>query len=314
MKKRKAESGKRCLDVSDGFPLSAFRFPLLNIIGCGRVGKTLARLWTRHGVFRVGSILNRTLQSAARAAGFVGSGRAVGTYAGLEKADLVMISTSDEAIEGCCRQLCDAGVHGEGTVVFHCSGALASTVLEPARARGALIASIHPIKSFADPATAVESFPGTFCAIEGDPRACAVLSDALERCGGIPFAIEAQSKTIHHAATVLASNYLVALMELALRCFEHSGVTRETALRVLGPLAAGTISNVSQLGPIRALTGPIARGEASVVAAHCEALGQWDASVQDLYKALGRVTLDLAAAQGSATPEALAEIRSLLQQ
>ena len=284
----------------------------INIIGCGRVGKTLARLWTRHGVFRVQSILNRTLQSAARAAEFVGSGRAFGSYADLEKADLVMISASDEAIEPCCRQLCDAGVPGEGTIVFHCSGALASTVLEPARASGASIASVHPVKSFADPATAVESFPGTFCAIEGDPRACAVLGDALGRCGGVPFAIQPQFKTIHHAATVLASNYLVALMELALRCFEHSGVTRETALRVLGPLAAGTISNVSQLGPIRALTGPIARGEASVVANHCEALGQWDASVQDLYKALGRVTLELAAAQGTADPEALAEIRRLL--
>jgi predicted short-subunit dehydrogenase-like oxidoreductase (DUF2520 family) len=271
-------------------------------------------LWARHGVFRVASILNRTVQSAARAAGFVGSGRAVGTYAELEKADVAMISASDEAIEPCCRKLCDAGTPGPGTVVFHCSGALASTVLEPARALGASIASIHPIKSFADPATATESFAGTFCAIEGDPPACAVLSDALKRCGGIPFAIQPQSKTIHHAATVLASNYLVALMELALRCFEHSGVARETALRVLGPLAAGTISNVSQLGPIRALTGPIARGEASVVASHCEALGQWDASVQVLYKALGRVALDLAAAQGTATPEALAAIRSLLQQ
>lgn len=285
----------------------------LNVVGCGKVGKALARLWTRHGVFQVLSILNRTLQSGEAAAEFVGAGRAVASYAGLAKADLVMISAADEAIEDCCRQLCEAGALGRGTIVFHCSGSLASAVLEPARSQGAWIASVHPVKSFADPAMAVESFPGTFCAVEGDPQACAVLSEAVHRCGGIPFAIEPRLKTIYHAATVFASNYLVALMEIGLRCLEKSGVPRNTALQILCPLAAGTVANVGELGPARALTGPIARGEASVVAKQCEALGPWDAMIQDLYKSLGRVALELAAAQGTAAPEALAAIRRLLQ-
>ena len=108
--------------------------PLLNVIGCGKVGRTLARLWSRRRVFHVQAILNRTIESGAAAAEFVGAGHAVSSYAELQEADLVMISAADEAIEDCCRRLCDAEVLGEGTIVFHCSGSLASSILEPAGA------------------------------------------------------------------------------------------------------------------------------------------------------------------------------------
>ncbi len=286
----------------------------LNVIGCGRVGKTLARLWTVHGVAKVRSILNRSPASAARAAAFVGAGEAVAGYAQLGPADVVMISVPDDAIETCCRQLSGAGVLARGTIVFHCSGALPSGVLEPARSQGALVASVHPVKSFADPAAAVETFAGTFCALEGDPEACRFLEDALHRCGAFTCPVEPEQKMIHHAATVIVCNYLVALMEVGLRCFEHAGVPRETALRVMQPLVAGTVANVFELGPVRALTGPIARGDSSLVARQSEALGRWDETIRQLYKALGLVAADLSAAQGAAAPEALAEIWKLLQQ
>ena len=91
----------------------------INVVGCGNVGKTLARLWTRHHVFAVQSILNRSLESGLRAAEFVGSGRAVESYAQMERADLVMISTSGGAIRTCCERLCRAGVLEQGMIVFH---------------------------------------------------------------------------------------------------------------------------------------------------------------------------------------------------
>ena len=65
----------------------------LNVIGCGTVGKTLARLWATRHVFEVRSVLNRSLESGSRAVDFVGSGHAVERYAEIAKADLWMIST-----------------------------------------------------------------------------------------------------------------------------------------------------------------------------------------------------------------------------
>ena len=284
----------------------------INVIGCGNVGKTLSRLWTENRVFKVQSILNRSLQSSLRAVEFVGGGRAVDDYAQMEPADLVMISASDEAIETCCRQLCRAGLLDQGVVVFHLSGSLPSALLEPAKSHGALVASVHPVKSFADPSRAVETFAGTYCAIEGDPEACEVIRDALRRCGATTFDVDPEFKTIYHAATVVVCNYLVALMEVGLRCFEQAGIPRETAVEVIRPIVSGTVSNLFELGPVRALTGPIARGEPSVVQRQCEALGGWDEAIQRVYKSLGQVAVELSAAQGNADPDTLAAIKGIL--
>lgn len=284
----------------------------ISVIGCGKVGKTLARLWTEHGVLDVRIILNRSRVSGTEAVDFVGSGRAIDGLAEMEPTDVVMISTPDESIEACCRQLCRTPVVREGVVVFHCSGSFPSTVLEPAKARGALIASVHPVKSFVDPATAVETFAGTFCAIEGDAEACGLLGDVLERCGAKAFGVQPERKIIYHTATVVVCNYLVALMEVGLRCFEQTGLPQETAREVMEPIVRETVDNVFALGPARALTGPIARGEHSLVARQCEALGQWDAKLQRVYKSLGQVAVDLSATQGNADPDALAAIRKTL--
>lgn len=285
----------------------------INVIGCGNVGKTLCRLWTRHNLLEVRSVLNRSRQSGASAVDFVGEGRAVDDYSQLERTDLTMISTSDESIETCCRRLVDSGILAPGTIVFHTSGSLPSSLLDPARSRGASIAGLHPVKSFADPERAVESFSGTFCAVEGDAAAREVLSELMHRCGAITFDVSPESKTVYHAATVFASNYLVALLEIGLRCFERAGISRETALKVMDPIVSGTARNVIDTGPVAALTGPIARGELSVVQRQAEALGDWDGDIQRLYAALGRVAVELSAAQGNAQPEALDAINIILK-
>jgi predicted short-subunit dehydrogenase-like oxidoreductase (DUF2520 family) len=282
------------------------------IIGCGKVGKTLGRLWTRRNLLEVRSILNRSAASSGRAAEFVGAGRAAERYEDLDRADLVMISTPDEAIEACCGRLCASGALAQRAIVFHCSGALSSASLDRARAAGAAVASLHPVKSFADPAAAAETFSGTFCAVEGDPPARDALGDLVRRCGAIPFPIESEHKTIYHAGTVVVCNYLVALMEVGLRCFEKAGLDRDTAVRLIEPIVRETVGNVFRLGVVGSLTGPIARGEASIVRRQSEALGQWDAGVQRIYKDLGLVAAELAA--GRADPASLAAIVEALDE
>jgi predicted short-subunit dehydrogenase-like oxidoreductase (DUF2520 family) len=284
----------------------------INVIGCGKVGKTLARLWVERDVFEVRSVLNRSLKSSAEAVRFVGGGRAIERYAQLERADLLMISASDEAIGACCRGACGTAAVDEGVVVFHVSGSLPSALLAPARSEGAAIASVHPVKSFADPAAAVRSFEGTFCAMEGDPQACDVLHHALQSCGGVTFRINPEFKTIYHAATVMVSNYLVALMETGLRCLEKAGIARETGVEIIKPIVAETVDNVFRLGPVGAITGPVARGEPSVVRRQCEALGRWDTALERVYRSLGQVAVQIAALQGRAAPDALASIREIL--
>ena len=66
----------------------------LNIIGCGRLGKTLARLWHDNNLFTVRQVLNRSIGSAEAAVEFIGAGSAVKNYANLSHADAWLIAFS----------------------------------------------------------------------------------------------------------------------------------------------------------------------------------------------------------------------------
>ncbi len=286
----------------------------LNVIGCGNVGRTLARLWAQRGLVDIRSILNRSLQSAEDAVDFVGNGRAVERFDQLDHADLIMMAVSDESIESVCEQLCRTDALGPNVVLFHCSGSLPSALLAQARTHGASVAGLHPIKSFADPESALVTFEGTYCAVEGDEVACGVIGDLLRSCGAIPLAVDPARKAVYHSATVFVCNYLTALMEVGLRCFEQSGVDRAAALRAIRPMVEGTVANVFRLGPAGALTGPIARGEPSVVQAECDALEAWDPRIGQIYKDLGRIALELSAEAGVASSHALTTIRNRLRE
>lgn len=270
----------------------------LNIIGCGRVGRTLARLWGQIGVFAIGDVFDGTLVKGENAVAFLGRGRAVGAIAQMRGADLWMITPPDDRIAASCAALAAGGQLAPGNVVFHCSGALPSRDLAPAAGCGAAVASVHPLKSFADPATAVHTFSGTYCAAEGDAAALAVLRPAFERIGAKVAEIEPGRKTIYHAASVIVCNYLTALLEAGLRGYEHAGFSRDDALRMMEPLVRETLDNVFALGTAPALTGPIARGDDKVVARQIEALAAWDPRIAALYKQLGGIAVELARAQG----------------
>ncbi len=285
----------------------------LNIIGCGRVGRCLARLWHEHGVFEIGAILNRAPESAESAAQFIGSGRAVNSLDEMGPAQVYLIATTDDAISQVCHSLAASSLNLAGAVVLHCSGALSSEVLGPLRGENAELASIHPVMSFAEPASACENFPGTHCAMEGEEGALARLTPAFEQIGARLFRIDPRHKTVYHAGAVMACNYLVGLVEAGLRCFEQAGVPRATAEEILHPLVSGTVANVFRQGTRDSLTGPIARGETALVAEQLSALGSWDPDLAHLYRAAGLATLELARAQGSASTEALRALEELLR-
>ncbi len=284
----------------------------LNVIGPGRVGRTLAALWRQAGVVRGQAVLGRSAGSAESAVAFIGDGRGAARLEDMRAAGVWMLAVPDAAIRACCERLAASGLLRGGDVVFHCSGALAADELASAAARGAATASVHALKSFADAAAAVRSFRGTHCAAEGAAAALALLKPAFERIGAAVAEIDPAFKPVYHAASVIVCNYLVALMETGLRCYDKAGIPRGTAAAMMEPLVRETVDNVFALGTARALTGPIARGDATVVARQLAALGAWDARTGIIYRELGAVALEIARARGDLDAAALARLEALL--
>ena len=284
----------------------------INFIGCGQLGRTLGLLWQREHTVTIGDILNRSLDSAKAAVAAIGAGRAIDDIAQIQAAELTIVACGDDAIADCSQMLADSGVLRDGDVVFHCSGAQSSTLLADCRDQGAHIASIHPIKSFANPQLAAESFAGTYCGVEGDAKALALAGPLFNKLGAHLLPIHAEHKTLYHAASVIACNYLVALQELSIQTFAEAGIEREQAMAVLKPIVSGTVENVFRLGTSEALTGPIARGDHEVVNNQLDTISAWNKDYGNLYRLLGDLSIPLAREQGHASAADLAKIKARL--
>lgn len=267
--------------------------PTLNIVGAGHVGRVLGRLFDASGAAQVQDVLTRSHPSAQAAVDFMEAGRALADVSTLRRADVWMLAVGDDQIEPACAQLAATGLL-RGAVVFHCSGARSSAALQSAVGAGALVASVHPVRSFADPAAVARDFSGTFCGVEGDAAALAQLAPLLAQIGARTVAIDAAAKTVYHAAAVFASNYLVTVLDAALRAYEAAGIPHEVARELARPLATETLANVLRLGPETALSGPIARGDLQTVARQQQAIDGWDPDTGVLYAALADATSLLA--------------------
>lgn len=265
------------------------RRPRLTIIGPGRVGKALGKLFHASGAVVLGDILARHADSAAAAVAFIGAGRPITDFDMLEPADVFMLSVGDDQIGACAGFLANSAL-ASGSIVFHCSGALTAEVLAPARLAGAQIASIHPVRSFADPAAVASAFTGTFCGVEGDAPALAALVPLMLQIGARPVAIDPAQKTIYHAAAVFASNYLVTLIDVARQAYGQAGITPDLALEMIAPLLRESAENTFRLGPRQALTGPIARGDWQTVERQQQALAAWNPAYAELYAQFATLT------------------------
>lgn len=264
------------------------------------MGTALGALAFRAG-YRVAAIADQDPGQAERASRRIGESIPVlSPREAAGRAEIVLLAVPDDAIEASCRELVSRRAFSLGSLVAHCSGALSSASLAPARQElGCRVASFHPLQSFPTVEAALQNLPGSYCFVEGDEAALAVLETLGTAIGTRCVRIATEHKPLYHAAAVMACNHLSALLDAALHLAVSARIERRTAWQALEPLIRATVENVSKLGTEAALTGPVARGDRRTVAAHIEALDAGAPELSDLYRALGSWTVDLALRKGS---------------
>lgn len=274
--------------------------PTLNLIGCGRLGKTLARLAQQHQVLSVQDILTTSPASAAQAVAFIGAGRAVAQLDAMRAADLWLLAVPDSQIASMAQALADWAARQPAmapALALHGSGALAAQVLAPLAAQGWATASAHCLLSFADPAKAVQQFAGVNCALEGDDDALQRLQPILQALGAQCFSLTAEHKMLYHAAAVFATNFLPVLQATAEALWQHSGMHTEQLPALRARLLQMAVDNVLDQGPAGALTGPAARGDRALVQRQEQAVRAWDSDAGAAYAALSALAARLAQAK-----------------
>ena len=285
--------------------------PTLSVIGCGRLGKTITRLFHEKQVFQIVDILNRSLKSSDEAVRFVGAGRPIDRISNLEKVDVILISAADANIKSIAQELRRTGSH-DSAIIFHASGSLSYHILDSLAERGALTASVHPMVTFSDPERATQDVPGSYCSIEGHPDARNILGDAFRNIGSNPFDLGDVSKSQYHAAAVFVSNYVTAVVHTGLDIFTQVGFDREHWLKVLQPGIASIVNSLFEEGTVASLTGPISRGDVNVIEGHLNALKTSSPENLDLYRHLALATVPISREKGLAASESLNKIEELL--
>jgi len=272
----------------------------ISIIGPGRVGTAIGVLAARAGLC-VAAVAGRSRRRAKAAAARIGRRTQALSPAGAAAAgELVLLTVPDDAIAPLCGRLARAKAFRCGAVVAHCSGALSSEVLLPAvEACECRIGSMHPLQTFPTWQAAVKAMGGTCCFIEGDRLAVASLKRLASAIGGVPVRIEPQAKALYHAAAVVACNDLVALLDAAVAIGQAAGISQRRGLAALEPLVRATVDNVFAMGPAKALTGPVARGDLQTVRRHLAALRRAAPQLVRLYAALAEHAARLAVRKGT---------------
>jgi len=102
------------------------------------------------------------------------------------------------------------------------------------------------------------------------------------------------------AAVSIASNFLVALEAAAEEVAAGAGLDPAEARAALAPLVRATVDNWATLGPERALTGPVARGDELTVAAQREAVRATAPQLEALFDVMVERATALAAAREGA--------------
>ena len=172
----------------------------------------------------------------------------------LDEVELAILAVPDDAIASVVEPL----RLYSGQALVHTSGLLGAEVLESALAAGSQVGAFHPLVSFtSDVERSIAAIKGSTIALEGDDRLMGLLADLAEAIGGVPVRLPRGSKAAYHAAAVLASGGLVALLDAITRLGAAAGLDERGSLAVYGRLVEQTLANARAIGVAASLTGPI---------------------------------------------------------
>ena len=255
------------------------------IAGPGRAGGSLAAAAAAAG-HRVAALVVRRAED-----------REVARYLGVEtlligaplpEADLLVVAVRDGALAG----VADALVPGAGRipVAVHLSGLSPVSVLGPLAEAGAETGSLHPLQTLPDWRSGASSLSGAWAAVTAPSGLAGRLEEFAASLGMKPFRLADERKPLYHAAAAAAANYTTAALHLAERLLDAAGVDRRAAW----PRVERAVGNVFEKGARASLTGPIARGEAAVVAGQVWAVERDVPDIAATFKDFGRATAAMA--------------------
>lgn len=278
--------------------------PVCQIIGAGRAGRAVSRAMHRAG-YRFSWVGSRERADAARLAAEIDSpAYGAGFDAFSSPVGLIIFAVPDGVTETVAVKASEAlDVIPHETIALHLSGSLDSGALAALRDRSAWTAAFHPCQTFSPDSDPGAVFTGILFDMEGDDAACEAGERIAADLQADTIRLTREQRLLTHLAMTIASNLTVSVLRAAFDVLENGGIGGKKASLFLEPLVRTTVDNVFTLGVDKALTGPVSRGDTEVVARHLEALKPMGRDIEEAYRVLSRIALEIALSRGDLTPK-----------
>ena len=216
----------------------------IGIIGAGRVGGALALLLREKG-FNLSGVYSKTLAHAEKLASKTNSFVYRDLASIVAESEFIFITTTDREIFKVAKEIARLE-NLKGKYFAHTSGSQCYEILAPIKEKGGITFTMHPLQAVASPEMGREVLPSAYFSLEGDPEGIKVGAYLVRALGAKVLYLKENQKSLYHAGAVVASNYLVTLIDAALELLEISGIEREEGFLALKPLILGTLNNIDK--------------------------------------------------------------------
>jgi len=284
------------------------------IVGAGKVGQVLGRILADNGA-TITCVISRTPGSVAAGKRFLRCRIGSTSLAAIPReTNLVFIATPHAAVSGVAAALAaEAPLRWTSTFVCHASGMLTAEALAPLRRKGAGVFSFHPLQTFPRDFAPHEIVPiarGIWYGVDGDGAAIRRARSLARSLEGRVMVVPPELRVFYHAACVVASNHLTAL----LADLETMGARFDPrhALDAFRPIIDATLNNVFRTSPARALSGPVARGGVETVREHLLSVRRTIPELIPYFVSMTGETVRLARTKGALPDEKLAAFDAML--
>jgi predicted short-subunit dehydrogenase-like oxidoreductase (DUF2520 family) len=287
------QSPTRAWDPPDGLRPARLS---VGIISAGRVGTALGFALERagHVVVACSAVSHASRERARRR---LPDTAVLPVHEVAARAELVLLAVPDAELASVVSGLAATQAVRPTTIVVHTSGANGIGVLAPLTEQGCRPLAVHPAMTFTGSDEDIERLPNScFGITAADDVGYAIGQSLVLEVGGEPFRVREDARTLYHAALAHASNHIVTVVADAVEALRAALWGQELlgqqliddapggiAERVIAPLTKAAVENTLQRGQA-ALTGPVARGDADVVAAHRRALAEVDPRLAEAYR------------------------------
>lgn len=235
------------------------------LIGNGNVGTHLAKALLTAKNIKLEQVYNRNRSKIAYLQNKVAITNNIET---LKKADVYIISVSDNAIKTVAKQL----NVGDGLVV-HTSGATPINVLPQAN-RG----SFYPLQTFSR-AKQVDFFKIPICIEANTPQNEKKIEALAQSLSSNVLKINSEQRKILHVSAVFVCNFVNHMYYIGQQlCKEH-----QLPFKTLQPLIQETCEKINTLAPFEAQTGPAMRNDTQTIKKHLQLLTE---NQKEIYKLL----------------------------